>query len=112
MELETTSEGGVLVVMPEGRIDGFNSNEFQNALSAMIQEADSALVMDMERLTYISSAGLRVILQVAKNLQSQDKKLLLCSLSDAVGEVFRVSGFDRIIETHNTRTDAAASLGH
>ena len=60
---------GMLVVKPEGRVDGSNSLEFQKTVGAQIGENLTGLVLDLEHLTYISSAGLRVILLTAQQLQ-------------------------------------------
>ena len=63
------------------------------------------------RLTYISSAGLRVVLLVAKTLQQQDAKLAVCSLSDSIREVFEISGFDKIVPVYASTGDAISGLG-
>ena len=110
MEIKTEQKGGVLVALTEDRVDGSNAREFQEALQAVTKDADNAFLLDMEQLTYISSAGLRVILLIARTLQSQNTKFAVCSLSDAVREVFEISGFDKIVATHGTQADAIASL--
>ena len=86
-----------IVVTADGRVDGTNARDFQSALEAVIEASDQAVILDMERLTYISSAGLRVILLAAKSLQRKDATLAICSLSDPIREIFSVSGFDQII---------------
>ena len=110
MEIKTEQKGGVLVAMTEDRVDGSNAREFQDALQGVIADAESALVLDMEQLTYISSAGLRVILLIARTLQGKNTKFAVCSLSDSVREVFEISGFDKIVETHATQAGAIAAL--
>ena len=102
--------GGVLVVRTEDRLDGVNVREFQDALQGVIDDSDRAVILDLGRLTYISSAGLRVILLVAKTLQRQDGNLAVCSLSGPVREVFKISGFDKIIQTHDSQAEAIAAL--
>ena len=112
METRTdrTGGGGVLVARTEDRLDGVNAREFQDALQGVIDDSDRAVVLDLGRLTYISSAGLRVILLVAKTLQRQDGNLAVCSLSGPVREVFKISGFDKIIQTHDSQAEAIAAL--
>ena len=65
----------------------------------------------MERLVYISSAGLRVILIIARSLQGENRKFAVCSLVGPVREVFEISGFDKIIQTHDTQAKAVAAVG-
>ena len=70
MEISTERKGDVLVAGAQDRIDGANAREFQEALQAVIDDSDRAVVLDLEQLTYISSAGLRVILLMGRMLQS------------------------------------------
>ena len=110
MDLKSTREGSNLIVDVEGRVDGTNAMDFQTALEGAIQPSDQGVVMDMGELQYISSAGLRVILLIAKSLQKQNAKLLGCSLSESVREIFAISGFDKIVPVHDSRTDALKAL--
>ena len=110
MEIRTERKGEVLVAGANDRIDGANAREFQEALQSVIQDNDRAVVLDLGQLTYISSAGLRVILLVGKMLQRQNGNLAVCSLTESVREVFSISGFDKIIPTHDSQEDAVASM--
>ena len=107
MEIRTEQEGDVLVALTEDRVDGANAREFQAAIAG----TDSPVVLDMERLVYISSAGLRVILIIARSLQGENRKFAVCSLVGPVREVFEISGFDKIIQTHDTQKKAVAAVG-
>ena len=110
MEIETERKEGVLVARVQDRIDGLNAQAFQEALLGVIEDGDRAVVLDLERLTYISSAGLRVILLAAKSLQRRQADLAVCSLAGTVSEVFRISGFDKIIRTHGSEAEALVAL--
>ena len=94
----------------EGRIDGSNVVQFEEAVRTAIEDSDRAVIMNFEKLVYISSAGLRAILLTAKSLQNRDAKLLLCSLSDRIREVFEISGFDKILPIHPSKAEALDSL--
>ena len=110
MEIEAERrEGDVLIVTTGDRIDG-HARDFQEALQAEISASDRALVLDLSRLTYISSAGLRVMLVVGKTLQEQKATLAVCSLSGPVREVFEVSGFSKMIQVHDSQAEAIAAL--
>ena len=110
MEISTERDGGTVVAMPTGRMDGSNAREFQDALDAVIQDNDRALILDFGEVSYISSAGLRVLLVTAKTLQGNGAELSLCSLDDPIREVFSISGFDSIIPIHDSRGDALAAV--
>ena len=93
-----------------GRIDGTNASEFEEAIRTAFEESDRAVIVDFEKLVYISSAGLRAILLTAKSLDNRNAKFALCSLSDQIREVFETSGFDKIIAIHSSKAEALASL--
>ena len=110
MKVTIEREGETLVAMAEDRVDGTNASEFQQALEAAITESDRIVILDCEQLTYISSAGLRVVLLTARALQRQNSKFAVCSLSEQIREVFEISGFDKIIPVHASRADALGAL--
>jgi anti-anti-sigma factor len=101
-----------LIAKTDGRVDGANAREFQTALDAAIDDNEFSVVLDMEQLSYISSAGLRVILLTAKALQGRNRKFAICALSESIREVFEISGFDKIISIHASRSDALAAFNN
>ena len=102
---------GVLILNISGRIDGSNAFEFQNKVEESVVEGNTAVVLDLTDLVYISSAGLRVILLLAKNLKSQKVKLVMCSVIGPVKDVFTISGFNAIIPTYDTKAGALSAIG-
>ena len=110
MNVDILKQGNSLILLTDGRVDGTNAVDFQNALESAIEENDHPVVLDFANLTYISSAGLRAILVVAKALQRQNVKFAVCSLIDPVKEVFVISGFDRIIPIHDSQESAIGSF--
>lgn len=111
MKVNIEREGDTLVAMVEDRVDGTNAGQFQQALEAEISENDRIVILDCQGLSYISSAGLRVVLLTARALQKQDSKFAICSLSAQIREVFEISGFDKIIPVHANRASAVEGLG-
>ena len=75
----------------EGRLDTLTAPEVEAEISAMFPTVQT-LTLDMEKLDYISSAGLRVILKTQKAL-AQKAGLKLINVSDNVREVFEITGF-------------------
>ena len=111
MELTSDNTGGAVIVKAVGRVDGANARDFHEGLEASIGADGESMVLDFEGLSYISSAGLRVVLLVAKTLQQQNAKLAVCSLSDSIREVFEISGFDKIVPVYADTGGAVSGLG-
>ena len=112
MAIETRRDDGAMVIETEGRIDSGNAQAFCDQLDSAIKTTGQAIVIDMAGLVYISSAGLRAILQAMRKMERQNVRLALCSLSDDVRDVFHTSGFDQLIEIRQTREDALAAVSH
>ena len=112
MEISTEKEGEILVAKPEGRIDSTTARAFQEALETAIKDGNDGLILDLEEVSYISSAGLRVILIIAKTLQKDNRKLAVCALVESIVEVFKISGFDKIIPIYSTKAEAQAAIGN
>ncbi len=110
MNVEVQRQDGNLIALVDGTVDGNNAVEFQTTLQGAVQEGDKSMVLDLSSLSYISSAGLRVLLLVAKDLQNRGANFAICSLQGQVGELFSVSGFDQIIAIHDSQEAALASF--
>ena len=111
MGIDAERANGTLIAKADGRIDSSNSREFHSELEAVVADSDAALVLDFAEVTYISSAGMRVILLVAKGLQKSGTKFALCSMDDSIREVFKISGFDKIIAIHESQAEALSAVG-
>ena len=86
-----------LTLAIEGRIDTITSQELDKEINAESSNFDS-LIMDLTDLEYISSAGLRVLIATQKKLKSDDIPFVIKNVNDTVGEIFRMSGFDKILK--------------
>ena len=110
LNIDVHKENKITVVNVDGRVDGYNSSEFHRHLKAANDTDDLAMLLNLEQLSYISSAGLRVLLLMAKTMQSQKAKLAVCSLAEPIREVFSISGFDQIIPVYTSSEEALKRL--
>jgi anti-anti-sigma factor len=86
-----------VVATPEGRIDHRSAAEFEAALEPLLALPGAGLVLDLSRVDYISSVGLRVLLIGAKRRSEQQSKFVVAELRGVVAEIFAISRFDRIL---------------
>ena len=86
-----------LLMAVEGRIDTITSQELDKEINAEIGNFES-LTLDFTDLEYISSAGLRVLIATQKKLKASDSPLVIKNINDSVREIFRMSGFDKILK--------------
>ena len=103
-------DGALAVVCVRGRIDSATSAQFEAQLDTVFADPADALIIDLTDLEYMSSAGLRVLLMVAKRARAEERPLILCSLAPGIREVFDISGFSTIFEIAATRAEAGARV--
>ena len=106
IEMQDELQDDVLVLSPTGRIDGANAKAYEDTLLDRIKAGHSKILLDCQRINYISSAGLRVLLMASRRAGEAAGSLILCEVQDQVHDVFKFSGFAEIIQIHDDR-DAA-----
>ena len=98
MEISTEQIGGVTVARLSGDLDTGTSSIAGDALSALLDDGAQTLLVNLENVGFVSSAGLRVLLSAAKRLSN---KLRVCGLNETVQEVFDISGFTSIFDVYH-----------
>ncbi|MFC1814484.1 STAS domain-containing protein [Thermodesulfobacteriota bacterium] len=106
MQIIEEKQNEIFIFKLAGRLDSNTSPGFEEKVVDAIESGFSQMIIDFEKLEYLSSAGLRVILKTTKDLKRTDGKLVLCSMADYVKEVFEISGFDSFLPIVSTRADA------
>jgi len=110
MKIQEVKKGGIMVFELDGRLDSVTSNQLEKSLMACLQAGEKNVVIDFSKVDYISSAGLRVLLMVAKKTKSVGGKAVLAALSNNVKEVFDIAGFTTIFSIFAAEDEALASL--
>ena len=93
-----------------GRLDSNTSASLEKRIDDAMESGATKLIIDFDRLDYISSAGLRIILKTTKALDRANGKIMLCAMQDYVREVFEIAGFDTFLPIVATREEAAAKI--
>ena len=97
MDISKSYNGKELTMSVGGRIDTITSQELDKEINDEFGNFDS-LILDFADLEYISSAGLRVLISTQKKLKAEDIPLVIKNVNDVVNEIFRMSGFDKILK--------------
>ncbi len=103
MEIKKTEiNGNLLTIAIEGRLDSITSPKLEEFFKTELDGVER-LILDMDKLEYISSAGLRVLLSTSKALKSKGGAMKLINVDDYVEDVLMMTGFRRVfaIETKN-----------
>lgn len=109
MEITTYKEDDVTIFAIVGRMDASNASEFETVVNKEVEEGANKFVVDLSKLEYISSAGLRSMLLLAKATKKNGGSSVLSGLTSIVAEVFRISGFLTIFKAYDTLEEAIQS---
>jgi anti-anti-sigma factor len=96
---------------PTGRIDASNAGICEKDLLALMETNGPSAIIDLSGLSYISSAGLRVLLVGAKTARAKGGKAVICCAPATIAEVLKMSGFDKVIPLLADHAAAEAHLG-
>jgi len=111
MDISQEQLNGVVVVTPRGRIDSTTSGALEAHLLNLSKTQQPRIVVDFMNVDYISSAGLRVMLTLAKRVRDARGALALCSLGETVRQVFELAGFLPLFTIEGSRDVAVRAVG-
>jgi anti-anti-sigma factor len=110
MQIKEEKQDDVPIVSINEHLDTVSAPQFHARLLGLINAGERRLIVDCAQLEYVNSAGLKVFLLAAKELDSLGGQLVLCALSPSVLMVFETIGLTRIMNIAGTRDDALRSI--
>ena len=113
MPLETTrlsEETRAIVLCLRGELDTRSANELLSTLQGELTDDAATLLLDLQHLEYISSAGLRILVMTGRRLKAAGGRLALCALNADVQEVFEITGMGELFLVFPSRAKALVQL--
>jgi anti-sigma B factor antagonist len=92
MEVEFMNAGDVKILSVSGRIDANTSQELQDVVLDTAHKSHK-LLLDLSKVDYMSSAGLRVMLLLHREIQDNDGRVILVGLQDRIRDAMEMTGF-------------------
>lgn len=105
----TTTSGAVSIMSVTGRVDSSTASQLDAQLDELIHKTNK-IVLDLQGLAYLSSAGVRAIAKAAKATQKAGGGVKLASIPSLVAEVLELVGMNQILETFPTTDEAVKSF--
>jgi anti-sigma B factor antagonist len=109
ISINVSGHHDVTVVEVSGRIDSMNANQLSTALSKEVDEGNHHLVLDLNGVDYMSSAGLREMVAILKKVKRVSGDLRIAQPSERVSEVFEMAGLYTIFKIYDTQAEAVES---
>jgi anti-anti-sigma factor len=107
MELQEQERDGALVLALAGQVDSAAAPALAGRLEEAVNAPASRIVLDLERLEYIGSAGFRALLVAAKHSSAAGGRIVVCGLSERMRQLFEIAGF---LELFPVARDRAAAI--
>jgi len=110
MNITEREQDSVTIFALEGRVDSEGALDLDLALQTAVSEGKHRLILEMDQVRYINSAGLRTLADILTQVRASQGDLKLVNLSQRVARVFQIIGFDRFFSIYATVDEALASF--
>ena len=108
LSLSTRPEGDKTVVEVGGEIDVYTAPRLREQLVDLVAEGKYHLVVDMEKVDFLDSTGLGVLVGGLKRVRAHEGTLHLVCSQERVLKVFRITGLTKVFSIHDTVEEALA----
>ncbi|HSK25763.1 MAG TPA: STAS domain-containing protein [Jiangellales bacterium] len=109
LSLETRPEGDRTVVEVAGEIDVYTAPQLREQLVELVDAGRYHLIIDMERVEFLDSTGLGVLVGGLKRVRAHDGSLRLVCTQERILKIFRITGLTKVFPIHESVADAVAS---
>jgi anti-sigma B factor antagonist len=109
LSLSTRAEGDSTVVGVEGEIDVYTAPKLREQLVELVNAGNYHLIVDMERVDFLDSTGLGVLVGGLKRVRAHDGSLRLVCTQERILKIFRITGLTKVFPIHDSVKDAAAA---
>ncbi|RMG72001.1 MAG: anti-sigma factor antagonist [Chloroflexi bacterium] len=109
MDIHSEENGKVTVIELFGELDSITAPQAQDHILSLVKQ-DSRILLDMSQVSYMSSAGLRILLVLYREIQNKVGKIVVCGLNDEVRDVMAITGFLDFFHTVDNREDGLKQL--
>lgn len=110
MEITSKSTKTAIVIYVDGDLTTASSPEAEAQIKEVLEGTAANVVINIGKVNFIASTGLRIILALGKRLNGEGLKLTVCSMNATTKSVFEMSGFSKLFPTFETEDEALKSL--
>ncbi|MCU0265241.1 MAG: STAS domain-containing protein [Actinomycetia bacterium] len=111
LSLETRTEGDRTVIEVGGEVDVYTAPTLREQIIALVEAGQYHLVVDMERVEFLDSTGLGVLVGGLKRVRAHDGSLALVCTQERILKIFRITGLTKVFPIHGSVADAVAATG-
>ena len=90
------NERNIWIVKPVGEVDIYTSPKLKEKLLKSLKEKETDLLIDGEKLDYIDSTGLGVLISILKKFKESENNIILINLKSNISKLFDITGLDKV----------------
>ena len=102
IDITSREQNGVLIVEIEGKMGSVTSPEVEEYLNSLLDKGTTKILLNLEKLEFITSTGLRVMLSTGQKLHKNGGKMAICNPNLTVKDILEMSGFSQIFNVFDT----------
>jgi len=110
ISIETDNTQGVSVMKVKGRVDSETAPELDTALSKLLNDNKNKIVLNLQSVDFLSSAGLRAMVKALNGAQKSGGDVHLASVSQPIEVILRTVGMMQMFKIYSTNEEAAAGF--
>jgi anti-anti-sigma factor len=110
LSIKEDSKEGIHIFYVGGRLDVTSAPLLEKKLQPILETPDAKVVINFSEMTYLSSAGLRVMLYAHKRLKASKGQLVFCCMKPPVMEIIKLAGFETILKIFDKEYEALKAL--
>jgi anti-sigma B factor antagonist len=106
LEVETEERGGATVLSLRGEIDVYTAPRLRQAIVDLVDAGSFRLVVDMEKVDFLDSTGLGVLVEGLKRVKNRNGSLSIVATQDKILKIFDITGLNKAFAIHASVDDA------
>jgi anti-sigma B factor antagonist len=108
LSLETRHEDGNTIIEVGGEIDVYTAPKLRDKITELVGNGNYHLVIDMEKVDFLDSTGLGVLVGGLKKVRAHDGSMRLICNQERLLKIFRITGLAKVFVIHGSQADALA----
>ncbi len=109
LSLETRQVDGHTIVAVGGEIDVYTAPKLRDKITELVNAGNHSLIIDMEKVEFLDSTGLGVLVGGLKKIRAQDGTMSLVCSQDRLLKIFRITGLAKVFTIHSTEASALSA---
>ena len=109
LSLETRQEKDHTIIEVGGEIDVYTAPKLRERITELVDEGYRKIIIDLEKVEFMDSTGLGVLVGGLKRVRTNDGSLELVCTQERLLKIFRITGLGKVFAIHSSQAEATAS---